>query len=415
MSKFTEIKPNNFYFGSCKLHSNQKKLAYHNPHCAEYFCTMGNIYNCNECTGYLKQKHVLTSSKTKSNVGQTVEKTEAECKLQCTNGLVYDFVGESWNINNSGKSQIDQHKSMSNFYQDKLIYHYDEIPVTMDFEPAQPKPKSVVHWGQLKMFLVTLLFLTNRINPDDKEVHIIYPGSARGDNILILCDMFPNTYWYLIDPLPFHPKLSSHKQIKEISKEYFTDETAKYYGEKFAKRTHPLFLLSDIRVNTDDKSVMENQESNAKWHQMINPDYSYFKFRCPYDGPDTYNYYTGKIYIQPYAPVSSSEARIQFAGKLEKTQYSCSKYIGQFNYFNRVLRPSLYTQKIIPNQMYFDKCYDCTYFSHLIKTYTSKFAKSNPWSKKEIIEIMREITQTISKLTLDRIEYQNKLIRKNIF
>jgi hypothetical protein len=70
----------------------------------------------------------------------------------------------------------------------------------LKYEETLPKPKTIVHWGQLKMFLVTLMFFIKVIEPDDKDVHIIYAGSARGDNILLLCKMFPNTKWCLIDP-----------------------------------------------------------------------------------------------------------------------------------------------------------------------------------------------------------------------
>ena len=41
-----------------------------------------------------------------------------------------------------------------------------------------------------------------------------------------------------------------------------------------------------------------------------------FKFRCPYEGANIYDYYDGKIYIQPFAPVSSTESRILFETKL---------------------------------------------------------------------------------------------------
>jgi hypothetical protein len=114
------------------------------------------------------------------------------CKEHCTNGFIYDFTGEEWDINRTDKSVVDKYKTATSFYQDKFVYTYNEIPYLFDFEPTIPKPKSVIHWGQLKMFLVTLLFLINKVNPAEKEVHIIYPGSARGDNILILCKKIRN-------------------------------------------------------------------------------------------------------------------------------------------------------------------------------------------------------------------------------
>jgi hypothetical protein len=426
MNKFQHINENELYYGICKLKSNEKDIIYKNPHCAEFFCHLSNVLDCTKCNEFLKTKHVMTSKKTffkkkphhKSNPNKdkpthTTGNT-GMCKQHCTNGLIYDFTGEEWDINRTNKSVVDKYKTATSFYQDKFVYTYNEIPYLFDFEPTIPKPKSVIHWGQLKMFLVTLLFLINKVDPTEKEVHIIYPGSARGDNILILCDMFPNTLWYLIDPAPFHPKLKGHKQIIEIKNEFFTDDLAKYYFKKFANRKFPLFILSDIRVDTDDKSIIANQESNAIWHNIIKPDYSYFKFRCPYNDVKEYDYYDGKIYIQPYARTSSSETRIMFDTIITKKKYDCNEYFGKFTYFNRILRPSYYKKAIIPNNKYFDHCYDCTYFSYLISNYLKKFNKCNPFGTTNVFDIMKEITNLITKLTIDRIAQQNKIIRNNL-
>ena len=426
MNKFQHINENELYYGICKLNSKDKDIIYKNPHCAEFFCHLSNVLDCTKCNEFLKTKHVMTSKKTffkknshhKSNPNKDKPKPTTGdmgmCKDQCANGLIYDFTGEEWDINRTNKSVVDKYKTSTSFYQDKFVYTYNEIPYLFDFEPTIPKPKSVIHWGQLKMFLVTLLFLINKVDPAEKEVHIIYPGSARGDNILILCDMFPNTLWYLIDPAPFHPKLKGHKQIIEIKNEFFTDDLAKYYFKKFANRKFPLFILSDIRVNTDDKSIIANQESNAIWHNIIKPDYSYFKFRCPYNDVKEYDYYDGKIYIQPYARTSSSETRIMFDTIITKKKYDCNEYFGKFTYFNRILRPSYYKKAIIPNNKYFDHCYDCTYFSYLISNYLKKFNKCNPFGTTNVFDIMKEITNLITKLTIDRIAQQNKIIRNNL-
>jgi hypothetical protein len=434
MNKFQHINENELYYGICKLNSKDKNVIYKNPHCAEFFCHLNNVLDCTKCNAFLKSKHVMTSSKKKKfkqnlhNKSKTTEQNPHDssdsdtekssysnsCKEHCTNGLIYDFAAEEWDINRTNKSVVDKYKTATSFYQDKFVYTYNEIPYLFDSEPTIPKPKSVIHWGQLKMFLVTILFLINKINPNDKEVHIIYLGSARGDNILILCDMFPNTLWYLIDPAPHHPKLKDHKQVVEIKTEFFTDDLAKYYFKKFANRKFPLLILSDIRVETDDKAIIDNQESNAIWHNIIKPDHSYFKFRCPYNEGKEYDYYDGKLYIQPYARVSSSETRIMFDTIITKKKYDCSEYFGKFTYFNRILRPSYYKKAIIPNNKYFDHCYDCTYFSYLISNYLKKFNKFNPFGTTVVFDIMRKITNIITKLTVDRIWQQNKLIRNNL-
>lgn len=417
MSKFSDLKNNNFYLGLCKLDTEEKKIVYKNPHCGEFFCTLNNILNCSECLFYLKNKkkinfHKKYTSKIKQN-------TDTFCNEHCSNGFIYDFISENWDIFKGKESILDKYKIIKNFYQSELVYKYDQIPYKFNEEPIQPKPKTVTHWGQLKMLLVTLLFLIRYVDPKEKEVNIIYAGSARGDNLLILSDMFPNINWYLIDPAPFHEKLKGHKQVKEIINDFFTDETAKYYAKKFKDRKQPLLLLSDIRLSPDDKSVIENQESNANWHNIIKPDYSYFKFRCPYFNEDksslgSYDYYDGEIFIQPYARVSSSETRILLPTKLIKKTYNVAEYLGKFSYFNRILRPSYYKKQIIDENDYFDHCYDCTYFSYLIQNYLNKFQDFSPFKTTDIYKIMRHITTFIIQLTNDKIKQQNNYVRKNI-
>ena len=411
MSKFNENDKNNFHIGICKLNFKQKKIIFNNPHCAEFFCTMNNILDCTTCLNYLNQKKIKI--KNKVNINGITFKSDEYCDKHCSNGFIYDFISNNLN-SKTNLYNVDKYKIIKNFYQNELIYKYDQIPYKFDYEISVPKPKSVVHWGQLKMFLVTLMFLLKVVDPNEKEVHIIYPGSARGDNILILCDMFPNTRWYLIDPAPFHPKLKTHNQIIEIKNEYFTDDVAKYYGGKLSNKKHTLLFISDIRIDPDDESIIRDQESNIRWHTIISPKFSYLKFRCPYETTKIYSYYDGKIYIQPFAPESSTESRLMLENKLIKKDYAIDEYNGKFIYFNRILRPSYYTKKIIPKDKYFDNCYDCTYYSYLIQNYIKKFSNVNPFKTDDVFQIMKHIVNIISKLTVDKIAYQNAYIRRNM-
>jgi len=409
-----------FYLGICKLDNNQRKLAYTNPHCIEFFCNMSNVLNCTSCTNYLiKNNNIkLFNSKFKNN---TDDNETCKNKNECINGYVYDYVvtRNLDKLDNSIESNIDKFKIIKNFYNTQFYYKLDDIPYLVNYEFTAPKPKSVVHWGQLKMFLVTLIFLTKIIKPDDKEVHIIYPGSGRGNiNLLILCDMFPNTRWYLIDPIEILPKikykLNNHKQIIEIRNEYFTDELAEEYYEKFKNRNFKLLFFSDIRLSTDDNAILGDNDSNIKWHKIIKPEFSYLKFRCAYDGNNLYKYYKGTIYTQPYAPGSSTESRILLSTELEEYTYNTEEYEGKFIYFNRILRPSYYKKSIIQNNNYFDHCYDCTYFSYLIKNYLNKFTLFNPFKTNNILEIMKIITKRILLISTDKISLYNSTIRKNI-
>ena len=427
-----ELQEDNYNVGVCKLNEEEKDIIRKNPHCAEFFCKFTNILNCTECTNYLvKNKMFKMNPFLKKNDKEIAYKQinkptldVNKCKNKCADGYLYDFIPKSWEIselNTSDKKQekqLDKYKTMDNFYNDNFIYNYKEIPNVLKYENSLPRPKSVVHWGQLKLFLTTLFFLVKYIEESDEIVHIIYAGSARGDNILTLSDMFPNIKWYLIDPAPFAKELYTHKQVVEIRNELFTDELAKYYHNllKSRNKKEKLFFISDIRLDTTDESIMKDNASDANWHSIIKPDYSYLKFRCPYYGNKLYEFYDGEIFIQPFAPVGSTETRLLLKTKLEKKTYDVDEYQGKFCYFNRILRPSYYTEQIIKDNNYFDHCYDCTYFSYLIKEYLDKF---NKFSKKmfktnDVLSAMFKIKSKLNELSVDRIKFINEQIRSNI-
>jgi hypothetical protein len=400
---------NNFYIGKCELTKEQKKIAYNNPHCTEYFCKYDNIKPCTNCGNFLLNKK--RSLWNKELVNKTKEDNKY-CIKTCNDGFIYDYIERP--VSKRNTFYIDKYKTSNNFYNKKLIYKLDDLDYKFEYENTFPKPKTVVHWGQLKLLLGCILFFINVIKQNESEVHIIYAGSARGDNILLLCEMFPNIYWYLIDPRPHHPKLHTHKQIKEIRTEYFTDKVASEYYNKFKNRKHKLLFISDIREDTSDEAVLRDQEMDANWHKIIEPDFSYMKFRCGYESDNIYNYFKGDIFLQLYAPSSSTETRILFKKKLEPFNYNIEEYQGKLLYFNRIIRPSYHSKSIIPNNSYFDHCYDCTYFSYIIKNYLSNFPNFNPFEITNVFKIMKIITNKISKYTRDKIYVHNKYFRNNI-
>jgi hypothetical protein len=422
MSEFNKIENDRFYLGLCKLNGPQLKLAYKNPHCSEYFCTMKNIIDCTSCYNEFVQKNIYKMPKVMSKLEQERNVFEAyerykdklknmNCDKRChVNGLIYGTAKSTYET--IDKYEIDKFKVMDKFNQKNLIEKYNDIPYLLKYEGTVPKPRTVVHFGQLKMFLVTLIFLLEKVNPNDKIVNIIYPGSARGDNILLLCDMFPNTRWHLIDPHPFHPRLYNHPQVIDCLNEFFTDELATKYSEKFKNRKESLLFISDIRLETTDESVIRDQRNNANWHKIIKPDYSYLKFRCPYENPEKYNYYDGDIYIQPFAPIASTESRILLETELKEKVYDKFEYEGKILYFNRVLRPSHY-ESLIGNHEYLDGCWDCVYFGYLIEKYIEQYP-NNTFKTKDIKQIMNNILNFITKKVSNKIKETSINIRQNL-
>ena len=407
----------NFNLNICHLSDENKEVIRENPHCLEFFCKKKNIDNCNNCVNYLLDKKKIRLLYSKYLDKKNNDEDEKHCLEKCTNGYNYDYIEinqDTIDTKDNNNNNIDKYKKIKKFKRKKLPILLDKIKYKLDYENNTSKPKTVIHWGQLKMLLITIIFFINVILETDEEVHIIYPGSARGDDILILCDMFPNTIWYLIDPHDHHPKLHNHKQVREIISDFFTEKTAQYFSDKFENRKFKLLFMSDIRKATDDESVLNDQEDNILWHKIIKPDYSYFKFRCGYETDEIYKYYKGLIFLQPFAPQSSTETRLLLKKDLESYEYNIKEYQGKLYYFNRVMRPSFYKKSIINDNNYFDHCYDCTYFSYLIKNYLNHFPNFNPFKSTNIFDIMKKITNYISKYTNNRIGNMNDYIRNNM-
>jgi len=424
MQRIDGMENGQYYIGKCKLNNNEKKLSYNNPHCTEYFCNMYKITDCTKCAKYLvDQKKIILYNEDLFNTKlklKNINENFKYCKKNCNNGYIYNYIERDETKKNS--FLVDNYKLIESFKKYDFITKYDDLPYEINYENTFPKPKTVVHWGQIKMLLITILFFIKVIDPNEKEVHIIYAGSAKGDNILLLCKMFPNTIWYLIDPREhnkkLYTKLNNRDQIHEIIKDYFTDEIALKYYNQFKSRKHKLLFMSDIREGTDDDKIVRDQVCNANWHKIIQPDFSYLKFRCPYDNPIIYKYYKGDIYLQLYAPTSSTETRILFTKNLEPYEYNSQEYQGKMLYFNRIIRPS-YHKSLIKNNFYFDHCYDCTYFGYIIKNYIKKFKLVSPFqklnkNKTTIYDIMKYITKYISKYSQDKISIHNKYVRTNI-
>ena len=409
MDKFNllELKKSNVYLFGQDFTKEEEELIKKNIHGLDYFIKYSKLTDCSCCL----QKHKLNNLQDKDIIEYIEKKgypeNKEKCDLTCQKkSISYPLIVYPIDKNYFTKN-IDTLKKIDNYKRDKLIYKLNEIDYTIKYELTTPNLKTVVHWGQLKLFLTTLIFLVKTVKKDE-QVHIVYPGSARGDNILILCDMFPNTIWYLIDPNKFNQKLYNHPQIKETKNEYFTDELASYYA-KLLKNKEKVLFISDIRVDqeTDDKFIIRDQEMNKKWYEIIQPDYGYLKFRTLYN-QKKYEYLDGDIYIQPYAPLSSTETRLLLKKDCKMKVYDCEEYGGKLFYFNRILRSSSY-KPLIKNHEYLDTCWDCVYFSYIIKNYLTIYNIDT-----SVEDYCNQIINTISKTCINKIKEKTKYIKSLI-
>lgn len=206
-----------------------------------------------------------------------------------------------------------------------------------------------VHYGQRKLFLTVLHFLTMYTKEFTNFV-CVYVGAGGGVNNYILAGFFPNGTFHFYDDVD----LGYDEKYKELfnnftyHKKYFEDSDVEYWKE-YNKVNKNVFFISDIRsTNDNNKNITLDMEMQEKWTTEIDPVKAHLKFRIPYlkqskdKNTDTFfPYLGGIIYFQPWAPTYSTECRLvpeKIDNNYYKVKYSTRKHEMQMFYFNTEIR-----------------------------------------------------------------------------
>lgn len=255
--------------------------------------------------------------------------------------------------------------------------------------------KTIVHWGQRKLLLSEILFLTRW---GDNSSRVIYAGSAPGRHIPYLSNLFPTHHFTLVDPNPFGITETDH--IKIING-YFDDKLALTYANQ------DILFISDMRTADfrqmspleNEHYILKDNDTQMRWLSLMHPIKSMIKFRCPY--PDVIkgstSMFDGQIFVQPWAPPTSTETRLVIGHELKLKAYDNLKYEQQLFYHNTVARCANYSQPIRGEGL--DQRFDAsaevviindflTKFPHLVKS--SVFRTISEMS----FEISRQITES---------------------
>jgi hypothetical protein len=118
--------------------------------------------------------------------------------------------------------------------------------------------KTVEHWGQRKLFISELEFLTNHANLEKgSEFALIYAGAAPGTHIQLLSELFPQLEFFLVDPARFDAKKTDKIHIIN---DYFDDKMAECFVKDISK---DILFISDIR-SIDYEMSEEEKEHRVK-------------------------------------------------------------------------------------------------------------------------------------------------------
>ena len=276
------------------------------------------------------------------------------------------------------------------------------------------------HWGQLKLFISELLFLTSYY--DQSEVSdVVYIGAAPGDHIPTLSLMFPLLTFHLYDASEFRDQVYNREKIKIYNK-YFDQSDIDEWKTKNcilisdirtisydSKKTK----LSDIKVNED--IVWGDMNLQRKWVEEIKPLYSLLKFRLPYaekfelEKGRTRKYLDGIVYIQPFCKAASSETRLCVLGKqITEREWDILEYEEKLFHHNSERRQNhMYSNPIHKDNMYIYpelgifNDYDSVYFTHVVIDYMNKIGR----------RVSYENVRSLIKFILEKITGENMLLK----
>lgn len=286
----------------------------------------------------------------------------------------------------------------------------DEFPQKKYAPKEKDQDRTSVHFGQRKLFLSEVEFLTNCCkeipqNRIFKKIILIYAGAAPGLHLEFLSEMFPFIKFVLIDPAKMG--FESNEKIR-IHQEYFNDEMALNLWEEFKEEI--ILFVSDIRrfgpgaKLTDaeiEKEILEDMRNQMNWYNILKPFRSLFKFRLPYvenrpNAKYTLDYLEGDIYFQIWPPNSSSETRLYVRENAKIKSYDCLKYENQLYYFNNIERVNCYEHNYDIDGL--DHCYDCRAEIYVFEYYINNFERVKKFCRNG--EILNKLTvdECVSKL-----------------
>ena len=284
---------------------------------------------------------------------------------------------------------------------------------TTSYERRKLRMKRTLHWGQLKLMLTEVEFLSLALQRykelnDSRPIHMIYAGAAPGHHIVYLSKLFPTIHFDLYDPNDF--AISETDKIK-INVQFFTDVDASYWQQQSDRF---VIFASDIRTEpATEENVRKNMEMQLAWWKVMNPEVAMFKFRLPWTEGET-EYPEGDIYIQPYPGPTSTETRLIVYKNAAMKKYNHTKYEQQMFYHNTIARIKCYKTALGVKLDFMrdgiDNCYDCASFITIIDNYLtavdwkdnsdiaseSKTSSNNIARKHEIRRLINDLQNNIT-------------------
>eukprot|EP00808_Paulinella_micropora_P002844 g33204.t1 len=238
----------------------------------------------------------------------------------------------------------------------------------------QGQKKTLLHWGQRKLLICEIEFLTKFASPEF-EWKVLYAGAAPGEHLLLLSELFPNCHFILVDPRPIFVLPS--KSFTILKTYLNVDSLAKNALLSNLKTSSDRLLFIsdirsiDIRTTPDEQvenSVKEDMKLQMELHLALRPSKSILKFRLPY-GQGRSKYLDGEVLLPVWGPQTTTESRLIPHGVTTKI-WDHELYQNQMFYFNVTQRGRYYPHGVsFDDGGGLDHCYDCTAEIYILTEY----------------------------------------------
>ena len=281
--------------------------------------------------------------------------------------------------------------------------------------------KTVVHWGQRKLLLSEIEFLTAHAPRDGAPALVVYAGGAPGTHVRLLARLFPWLQFELIDPAPF--TVGSALPNVTIRQAFFDDAVAAEFAGR-PRGSDPLLFISDVRSVDWELCSAEEMErkcaldmsAQMRWHQLMRPLRSLLKFRLPY-APGRTRYLAGELFLQPWGPPTTTEVRLvpdALPPRLSRggappppplptRMYDHTEHGERMMHFNTCTRVARYASPVLDALARdarggLDRCYDCVSEAAILRRYLDevKGSFSAAALPAAVVHLSREVSRECS-------------------
>ena len=285
----------------------------------------------------------------------------------------------------------------------------EDPPVALDdsspqtaYQRRKGEVKTTLHWGQRKLLMSEIDFLTRFGLPSDTSTTpttytVVYAGAAPATHMPYISELFPEIHFVLVDPNPFD--IAKAENI-EIINDYFSTALAKTLRARFSKST--VLFISDIRTADWKEQTQEeylkflnaDNAAQAEWSEAIGATHSMLKFALPY-GEGSSQYLKGEVHLPVWGPQTTTECRLIVTHTdSDPISYDHTDHEERMFHFNTVTRTTTYSKHKDINGVGYDHRYDCTREIDILLAYVDKTGLG---CGEDVEELVTEMSCAISK------------------